>query len=151
MTILHLGVIDIPYADQQVKHKGGSAPGKTTGDVATILEAKYGVMETFFERHGDEIADAMADSMLGALEGALSGAPVNMNPLASAEQDVKEMFQEFIDQKEMDGMVAGVPTMAARRGVSHRRRHPYKKGNPERPSFVDTGLYRENMTAWIEE
>ena len=45
VVILHLGVIDVPYATE----------GTTTGDVAEILEAKYDVMGNFDALHHADI------------------------------------------------------------------------------------------------
>ncbi|MFK2871852.1 hypothetical protein IR203_24655, partial [Salmonella enterica subsp. enterica serovar Weltevreden] len=47
MITFHLGVIDIPYEDENT----------TTGDVAEYLEEKYQIMQTFFDRYGNDIAD----------------------------------------------------------------------------------------------
>jgi hypothetical protein len=41
MPTLHLGVNDLPY----------SRGGKTTGEVADILEARYAIMQTFVDMH----------------------------------------------------------------------------------------------------
>jgi hypothetical protein len=35
------------------------------------------------------------------------------------------------------------------RGVNHRFMHPYAR-RPSRPSFIDTGLYVANFTAWVD-
>jgi hypothetical protein len=50
---LHLGVIDIPYEDEDT----------TTGDVAEYLEEKYQIMQTFFDRYSNEIIGFMADDL----------------------------------------------------------------------------------------
>lgn len=136
-TVLHLGVIEMPYADSD----------KTTGDVAEILEAKYHVMEVFFETNEREIGGFFAESMRGALENLIAGSPVTANPLVDAEGAVEDRFHRFIEQDEMDGLVPGVPTKAARRGVNHRLK--IKRGDP-RPSFRDTGLYEASFKAWTE-
>jgi hypothetical protein len=139
MTILHLGVVDIPYASQE---SGAS----TTGDVAEILEAKYGVMGYFFERHGDEIAAALVDSMVGAIGNLAAGAPPVNNPFGDAESEIEQSFRKFLDDEEMNGQ-PGVPTRAALRGVNRRLKRG--RGSP-RPSFIDTGLYESSFTAWVD-
>lgn len=50
MITFHLGVIDIPYEDEDT----------TTGSVAEELEARYQIMQTFFDRYGNDIADLMS-------------------------------------------------------------------------------------------
>lgn len=139
MTKLRLGVNDVPYADD----------GKTTGDVAEILEAKYGVMETFAEIHGQEIADDLAAAAAGALGDLLKGAPVS-HPFAEAENKIAKRFRDCLNSRELDGKIAGVPTAASLAGVNHRLKRPYRKSNPVRPSFIDTGLYQASMAAKVE-
>ena len=143
MATLHLGVNDIPY-----DYKGSE--GRSTGDVAEILEAKYNVMGVFFEVHGQEIAKHLAEAATDALENLLSGAPVPAHPFLSGETEIQKMFGRFLDLKEMDGRAVGVPTKAALAGVNHRMAHPYAKRD-ERPSFVDTGLYANSMRAWVDD
>lgn len=161
---LSLGVIDVPYAPGPVAprravariRKGklrtrtaAAAGQQTTGDVAEILEEKYHIMESFAEEYHDQIVDAVAHSLAGAMETILSGQDVE-NPFAGAESEITEGMKEFIDGQMMDG-IPGVPTKAALKGINHRLTHPYAKGNPARPSFLDTGLFQANMVATIEE
>lgn len=168
MTItLHLGVNDIPYVnDDKFTEKKPTKPGKkkkirglsgwdptgakgvtTTGEVADILEAKYGVMEMFFEEYAPKLADNLAEAMVGTLETMIMGGPSPDNPFAEGEAEIETDFKHALDAKFMDGLAAGVPTKAALKGVNHRLK--IKKGNP-RPSFIDTGLYQANFRAWIE-
>lgn len=161
MPTLHLGVVDFPYAtrvpDPQRRvgvrtRKGGkpaafTAPpsgGETTGDVATWLEEKYHVMEVFFEEAGaDAIQTAIEHSAEMAIEALIMGNPSpGLTLTAQAETEIKEAFDVFITLQLADGIIPGVPTKAALKGVNHSLKHPYAKGNPERPSFKDTGTYR---------
>lgn len=148
MATLHLGVMDVPY---------NSSEGVSTGDVAEFLENKYHLMEVFFEENKDKIARALEDAMAGALENLLAGAPVVSNPMASAEQDIKAMFDDFLSLREVERTgIPGVPTKAALEGVSHRFKGKKNKGkgggNPgeRRSSFVDTGLYVASFRVWLE-
>lgn len=164
MIELNLGVIEQPYADPAPpapkrvakprkgrKTRGRKAPqARSTGDVAQILEAKYGIMEAFFTLHEPEIVGDLADAMAGAIENLVMGAPPTSEPWAGAASKIQGRFKEFIDTEEMAGL-SGVPTKAALAGVSHRRKHPYARGNPRRASFVDTGLYEDSFVAWAEE
>lgn len=163
MTLtLHLGVFDIPYAfEQEGERKTKTRKGKkkrrvvkstSTGDVAEILEAKYNLMRTFFEVKEVDIVKALEESVAGALESVVMGAPRSVNPFAAAEQQIEEMFKQFILSREAERVsIPGAPTKAAVKGVSHRRAHPYAKDNPRRPSFYDTGMYVDNFKAWMEE
>lgn len=160
---LILGVVDIPYTDsgkvpsaaamararasQKAPKGGGSA--QTTGDVATILEAKYHVMETFYERHEEEVAAAMEGALAGELENILAGSPPRNDPYGSATSAIEAGFRAFLDRDEMaEAGIPGVPTRASRSGVN--RRMKSGRGGP-RPSFIDSGLYQASMVSWVEE
>lgn len=159
--ILHLGVLDMPYADAPKKHqrKSGGTPNETTGDVAEILEAKYGVMEQFYKAHEQDIATSLESSIAGALENLLASKGSSLTKqilagtstgLAQAESEIKDKFSNFLSNKEVETLgIAGVPTQAALDGVNHRLKHPYKK-RPARASFIDTGLYETSFRAWVE-
>lgn len=158
---LHLGVIDLPYAyvregERKTKKRAGKKKQRvvssmTTGDVATILEDKYGVMETFFEAKEEAIVGHITESLAGALESVLAGAPPGADPFAAGAQQIDEMFKEFILSGEAENVsIPGTPTKAALKGVSHRKAHPYAKANPRRPSFYDTGMYVDNFMSWID-
>lgn len=159
MTILKLGVIDIPYAyDQEQLGKKGKPIKKkkkitlsiTTGDVAEILEKKYHPMETFFEVHRQEIGDEIAKAYVGSFQRLHATGQGPDNPAQGAMDWMQNRFKEFLAKREMEGLgIPGVPTQAALDGVSHRFAHPYAK-RPSRPSFIDTGLYQASARFWIE-
>jgi len=138
---LHLGVVDVAYTEQ----------GKTTttGDVAEILEEKYAVMGTFVDLHEDDIADALADQMAGLLETAAMGHPVNAKSLEFPKVDA--MFRDYLDDGEWEQQKGNMPTVAAVKGVSHRKKRPFVKENKARPSFIDTGLYQRSFRTWADE
>lgn len=163
MTVrLNLGVVDIPYgASQAPARRRGSrvrpptpAGRNTTGDVAEILEARYGIMNKFMEIHGQKVADEIAGAMQDKLEALLMGGP---GPSADekilpegALSGVEQTFREMLDKRELDGKIPGVPTQASLAGVSHRMQNPYAKRGA-RPSFIDTGAYQTTFRAWVEE
>ncbi|EMS7098655.1 hypothetical protein [Yersinia intermedia] len=138
MITLHLGVIDIPYGDEE----SGEA---TTGDVAEILEAKYHIMQVFFDRYHRDIGDVMADSLAGQLENIIAGMPPSSDPMLEAMGKIHDMFSNFLETQQMNGL-PGVPTQAALDGVSKRFK---VKFGPPRPSFIDTGTYQAAMRAWV--
>lgn len=149
MTLtLHLGVIDMPYA---------SPGGKTTADVAQILEDKYHVMETFYEDMGpDVIQKAIEQSAKNAVETLILGGSrpgsnsANISLTLEAEGEIEAAFKLWLSQQEMDYTQPGVPTQAALKGVSHRLKRAQAKTNPARPSFIDTGLYQSSFRSWLD-
>ena len=164
MTTLNLGVVDQAYrttssgytyngkTGKPGKRRVAHITSKTTFEVAQILEAKYHIMEHFFEKHQEEIIQNMADAYAGAVETAMmTGRLDPMIKLAnSGIGKIKKEFNDFIDMEELAGLgVPGVPTEAALHGVSHRFKHPYAR-RARRPSFIDTGLYEASFVAWVE-
>lgn len=142
MPVLHLGVVDMPYV---------ARGGTTTVDVARIIEEKYHVMEVFAEDIGmGAIAAALEKSAVEALEKIILGSPAPLSVSNAGEAEIETAFRLFLSQQEMDNVVGGVPTQASLDGVSHRLKHPNAKGNPSRPSFIDTGTFENAFRAWVE-
>lgn len=168
MTVLHFGVIEQAYVHEPVAgaaRKGKKwrrsdiigGEGATTGDVAEILEARYHIMEVFFEVHRDKIVEEVEKAYAGAMNSIANGQTnAGLNPLAGAAEEIQIMFSDFLSQKEMDNLSVNgyfgkyqVPTRAAQRGVSHRFAHPYAR-RPPRPSFIDTGTYQNSFRVWSD-
>jgi hypothetical protein len=163
VTILNIGVIDLPYAyDQEVEapiSKKGKARKKTkkvqlsitTGEVAEYIENEYHVMETFYEVYQEKIIESLSEAILGDLDNTLNGRPPNPDLFAPAAAEIELWFKRFLSTREIETVgVAGVPTQAALDGVNHRLKHPYSSSNARRPSFIDTGLYQSSVKVWIE-
>ena len=147
---LHLGVVDLGYGDSGADGKPKSAVA-STGDVAEILEEKYGLFTAFFTLHEQDIYDALQGSLGSALDAILMGSPLTLNDFGEGASKIEELFKDFLSNREMEGLGrADVPTGAAMRGVNHRLKHPYAKANPRRPSFVDTGLLQSALKVWID-
>lgn len=142
MPVLVLGVIDVPY-----DNRGGETV--TTANVATWLENKYHVMETYATLHREDIERELVNSMEGALEDLFAGAPMK-DPYQEAMQNVKAGFGQFLMTAEIESMgVPGVPTGAAIKRRSLRFKD--KKSNGFRPSFVDTSTYELSFRAWVKQ
>jgi hypothetical protein len=111
-------------------------------------------MEFFYKTHEDEVVSAIEDAVGDKLENLMMGAPGSGDFDQLFEEGdlsaVEDTFRKFLDAKEMDGQVPGVPTAASLRGVSHRMKNPYAH-RASRPSFIDTGMYQANFRAWVEE
>jgi len=139
---LHLGAIEVPYAAE------GST---TTGDVAQILEEKYGLFSIFYESHQQQIADDLAEGMAGTLESMISGRPVDPDHVFDAGTvKIEDAFHDFLLSGAVESMgIPGVPTQAALERESSR----FKSGKADgpRPSFVDTGTLEAAFKAWIED
>lgn len=151
-----LGVVDIPYVNaatgkKKAKIKAGL---QTTGQIAQILEDKYGIMQHFVDAHGDEIIADLENGLGGALETLLMGGPPNDDLYAAAAAKIEERFRQFLENKEMDRMgVPGVPTLASLMNVSSRKKKTASAmlaATPARPSFIDTSLYELSFKFWSE-
>ena len=149
MAILHLGVVDVPYANRPGRRRKVSGT-QTTGDVAGFLENRYHVMEHFFQLYQDQIGQDLADAMQGALENLFAGGPASAPPLTGATSKIEDAFKNMLATKELERLgYPGIPTKAALRGVSHRFKRPYQR-RAARPSFIDTGLYQASFKAWVD-
>lgn len=141
-TTLHLGVTEQPYVD--------SHEGTTTGDVAEILEAKYGLFSAFYAVHQQDVADAMANGMAGMLEKIMGGGPAPDDPFKAGMDDVETLFKTFLFTGEAERVgIPGTPTKASLKRKSSR----FKTGrNPAayRPSFIDTGLMEASFKSWVD-
>lgn len=140
---LHLGVVDVGYS--------GEEGGKTTGDVAEILEDKYHIMRIFYELNEGYIGDQIANSLAGSLESLAQGRPYNPSLLKPAIPKVDERFRDFLSSGEMSKILPATQQIAAAKaGVSHRKKQPYSKKNKARQAFIDTGLYQSSFRSWVD-
>lgn len=140
MTTFHLGVVDIAYTED-----GKSA---TTGKVAGILEANYGVMRTFLELHEQDIADAVAKQFSGMLENAKMGAPLNYGVVIFPE--IHAEFAEYLDTGEWE-RTSGQIVAAAQAGHRSTNKSIMANKKGSRVAFVDTHTYKNAMQAWLSK
>ena len=154
--ILHLGVLDVPY----------TSSSDTSGAVAEKLEREYGIMEFFAEQQAAFISEALDKDLSNFLDNMLSGKELKSEPFRGSCQKIEQLFKQSLTDEFMNGhSLKGrpVPTRAALAGVSHRFSDPYfmtrtskktgkvsKVKRKRRPSFIDTGTYRQSFKAWIE-
>ncbi len=131
--LVNFGVIEQLYPD-----------GTSTGEVASILEAKYHVMRTFVELHEQEINDALVEQMAQVLDNAKAGAPLPFGEIRFAK--IEEEFRRYIDLGEWEA-TSGQPTQAALEGKSKRKKSGKYEG--ARPSFYETGLYTNSFSTWV--
>jgi hypothetical protein len=139
---LHLGVVSQPYDNR------GKKGMVTTGDVAKILEANYGLFQHFYDANEKFVQAQFAGAAKVAVKAMLSGRAIDPSLIATAA--IETRFRNFLASRQAERVgMSGVPTAAAKRGVNHRLVHPYLKSNPRRPSFVDTGLMMASFRAWV--
>lgn len=136
---ISLGVYDVPYVD---------AEGITTGDVAEILEEKYGLLgDGFVPAHQNDIAQAIAEGVQASIEAMIAGTTID--PFAGACADIATLMKRFLTTQEAERVgLPGVPTGAAIEGVN--RRLKLKRG-PRRPSFIDSSLMVTSYTAFVTD
>lgn len=151
---LIFGVLDVAYSG--ANSQSATAGAKTTGDVAEILEAKYHVMQTFYDLRRDKIAQFLTDSMAASLELRMkTGRTIDERATLTygGDQKIEAEFRAFLTANEMATLLqqasGAVLSAAAARGVNHRFKHPYA-ARPARPAFVDTGLFRISFRAWTQ-
>jgi hypothetical protein len=147
---LIFGVLDIEYGFAYGEDT--IDPNITTGDVATELEFKYRIFQTFYEMYKQEIKQIIEESIAGFVL-MVSRRGLKQDKRISLSR-VKPLFHDFLDNKRMDGLVDGVPTERSLQGISHRKKKRViktKKGVVvPRPSFEDSLLYRNSFKCWLE-
>lgn len=151
MTILHLGVVDVPYTNAPEEKPGGGRKSgtQTTGDVAEWLEEKYGVMQHYVDWDIQNIEKNVEDSLAGALETFMQSGRPPKDPYASATTKMERNFRTYLDTNVPATQgIPGVPTAASLARVNHRKKS--KKAAKVRPSFIDTGLYRRSFKVWSD-
>ena len=141
MPEIHLGVLDLPYADSD-------SQGETTGDVAGYIETKYHVMRIFVEENMDDIALEVEKRLDGEIESLLQGRPFLESPIVEFPK-VEMMFRDFLDSNEIQTIFTH-RIAAADKGYSSRKK---KKGEVRKPrqAFIDTGLYQSSFRAWMDK
>lgn len=142
MTLtLRLGVIDVPYTEKD---------GATTGDVAEILEAKYGVYEVFYENNAQAVGDALTEGFQGSLESVIMGRQMTLEQAFDpGTATIDTLFKNWLSSGAIESLgIPGVPTKASQDRKSSR----FKKGKSPRtrPSFIDTGLYESSFKSTVE-
>ena len=131
---LVLGVNPASYGDP----KGVSGKElSTVQEVAKAIESKYGLMGKFVELNEDRVGDAVAEMLVKKLEG--------QDVFNKEISKISKPFKEDLEQKLFDGFVPNVPTKASLEGKGWRRNSPLRGRG--RPSFIDTGLYKDSMSA----
>jgi hypothetical protein len=147
-----LGVDDVPYQDVYspiTKRKLTQPRNMTTGQVAEILENHYSIMDTFFTANEDFIQEQLSPFLEEELVSLLTKKGNPKRDLQRAFAAIKRRFQDALANREFDG-IEGVPTEAAMLGWG-RRNLTRTSGRGDRPSFIDTGLYRQHFSVWLEE
>jgi hypothetical protein len=123
--------------------------GKTTSDIANELETKYGIVEAFYELEEDNIIEMLEDAFGEDIEEVMTMEEPKTGIATEETDKIEKRFRTRLNREELHTR-GNVPTLAAQRGISHLRQHPYAKGATSRPSFVDTGLYQRSFRAWVE-
>jgi hypothetical protein len=111
-------------------------------------------MEGFFMLRKGKIADYLAGGMGTAIQNLVAGRPNIGNAMFDVSQKIDAEFRSFIYANELQkismAIGAGPISMAAQRGVSHRKKHPYAGKNPARIAFVDSGLYVQSFRSEVK-
>lgn len=144
---LHLGVYDIPYSSEFTKKRI-----VTTAEVARFLENDYELFEYFLQQKSDLIRNLLINDIRKALK---TGKKIDSRLFDFACKKIAIEFKQMINKRGFDSL-AGVPTLAAKSGLSKRFKKGrviyYKSNSPDgsRPSFLDTHTFRDSVVMWIE-
>jgi hypothetical protein len=162
--VLHMGFINTPYTKETMTRPATSAKEEmkrqrrrsfsktmTAEDVANILENRYNIVETFSAIYEEKINRILLEGFSEVASSAIKdrgGSTIAKlkNLMKPNTKRIENMFKEFLNNEEMNGMVEGVPTGAALEG----KRRGRKSRSGGRPSFVDTGIYRASFRCWAD-
>lgn len=146
MTILHLGVLDVPY-----KATDEHSLPETTGQVASKLEYQYSVMRVFFNTYEKEISELVLFEMKTALENMALGSEMKM-PLQINTSKLDTLFNRYLANDEWQ-KITGKTILAAKLGHSKRFKDRFneKKLRGPRPAFIDSGLYQASFKSWVDD
>jgi hypothetical protein len=162
-----MGFVNTPYTKETMARPAASAKSEeqrnrkrsfsrtmTAQKVAEILENKYDIVETFSAIYDEEISNIMKDGVSQVANNLLSGGKGTTtasmkNLMKPYTNEVQNLFRQFLDHEEMNGLIEGVPTAAAM-GGKLRGRGKVSRGGKQRPSFVNTGIYRASFRAWAD-
>ena len=135
---LKLGVRPSSYTDPKGIDGNQDA---TVQEVARGVERKYGLMGKFVEMEKQLIGDVVAQQIINKLEG--------QKIVGKDLSKISTAFKDSLALKMYDGKIKGVATKASRIDKGWRKNSPRRGFN--RPSFVDTGLYKSSMTAELDD
>ena len=170
---IHLGFEDFKYEERHTVQSPLSArtrarlakkpspeqqaygAGETTKSVADRLEAEYSVVETFYDQPNiqDFIVNLLEDALYDITEVVMQSDHPPTVPIPIKDIDkIEERFRRALSGMELEGQTSpgSTPTQTALKGVSHLFTNPYKQRG-RRPSFIDTGMYRQSFRAWVED
>lgn len=139
-----LGVDDRPYTNTN------AAGVVTTGDVGEILEAKYHVMQHFYDAHKVDIAADLENAIKDQLDVIMDGRSPSTDPFRGANAKIVSRFKDFLMTGEIETMgIPGIPTQAS---IKRREggRSARKKSAGTGPSFVDSGMYENNFVCDVK-
>jgi hypothetical protein len=128
----------------------------TTWQVADWLEESknmhYHLKENFHKLYKSEIEGLFAQALTDALlDFSTFGKPIPTSKkklFAGANAKIDEMFRKFLNERIVEGLgIDGVPTQSALEGKSKRLK---KKTGIRRPSFIDTGQYRNSSYTYVK-
>lgn len=159
---IHMGFINTPYTAEnkiapisaarseaaRIRQRSFSKT-MTAKKVANILEAKYGIVDVFNEVYEEEITSLVHENFKQVAEKVLArkGETTRLmkDLMKPSSKKIEQMFKQFLDMEEMNGLVPGVPTKASHGKLRKRGRtiRPY-------PSFERTGIYKASFRCWID-
>lgn len=154
---LHMGFLNTPYSDaaksapmsyakmHENRRRRHYSKTMTADKVASILEAKYQVVQDFTQVHENDIKDfldgAIREVAIDCLKKRVKFRSEKivelMRPRTS---QVDKLFRSYLDNEE-----TGTSVKAALQG-----KRTGRKSRAPRPPFVNTGLYRASFRSWVD-
>ncbi len=133
---IQFGFEDITYA--QTRNKKGQFQKRTSsGKVAEKLEDEYLIVESFYNLDAEQMLIPMLeDAFAESLNFTFKGTPYPPKLKDTDPVAIRDKFRHNLTNRRYDGLLFNTPTIPSQ-----------KTG---RPSFVNTGTYRNSFRVWEE-
>ena len=129
-----------------------------TFQVGEHLQKEYGLFQAFYDMNTNFINAEIAEAVAGRLETIALGGVISEDKIFLPKS--RDLFRSMLTEQKFDSALWAVPVQAALDGY-HRgkktgnpkgrpRKGATRKVSPPRPSFVDTGVFRNSVNLWIE-
>ena len=155
--VLHMGFVNTPYTKkskmapvafakaQEGKRQRSFSRTRSATQVANILEAKYGIVQTFTDVHNEDIREILTDAFKDTIIKTFSerkkfSSDRMVQYMKSRTDQIEKLFRSFLDNEE-----TGESVEAANKG----NRTGRKSKTPRAP-FIDTGIYRASFRCWAD-
>jgi hypothetical protein len=134
---IQLGFENVTYTTPRRGKSGRFEKRRLTksASVARELEDEFMIVESFYNLDANQMLVTMLeDAYADGIESMTSGTPKSVELKDTDLTTIQEKFKQNLNNRRYDGLLFNTPTEQSK-----------KSG---KPSFVETGTYRDNFRVW---